>query len=296
MYDARNKIIISGITAFFLIFAAGCQEKKVAQENKVVIPVTVDKIVLQDIQETLDYIGDIRAFDEVAIYPKVSGKIIEKVKEEGASVLKGEIIAYIDRDEVGLKFERAPVESPRQGIIGRIYVDIGTQVSPQTAIGLVVNMDAMKINLDIPEKYLPRIFLGQDALISVDAYEQEQFKGTISKITPVVDIATRSSPMEITVANNDHRLKSGMFARVKLVLQTKTQVPLIPKEAIIGQVEKPYIYIIENGKARLKKIALGLRQGQVYEVTEGLHQNDEVVIIGQQRLFEGADVLIEEKK
>ena len=154
MQDMRNRKIIAGVVVLFLTFAAGCQEKKVALESKVVIPVTVEKVVLQDIQETLDYIGDIRAFDEVAIYPKVSGKIVEKVKQEGASVVKGEIIAYIDRDEVGLKFERAPVESPRQGIIGRIYVDIGTQVSPQTEIGLVVNMDSMKINLDIPEKYL----------------------------------------------------------------------------------------------------------------------------------------------
>ncbi|MFA5260631.1 MAG: hypothetical protein WC450_05320, partial [Candidatus Omnitrophota bacterium] len=74
------------------------------------IPVRVQKVRLKDIQKTLEYVGNVKAQAEVMIYPKVSGKIIEKVKEEGAEVNRGDIIAYIDRDEIGLKFEKAPVE------------------------------------------------------------------------------------------------------------------------------------------------------------------------------------------
>jgi len=94
----------------------------------------------------------LRQKTKAIIYPKVSGKIIEKLKNEGDSVVKGDVIAYIDRDEVGFKFEKAPVESPMNGIIGRVYVDIGTQVSTQTAVALAVRMDNVKIDLDIPEQ------------------------------------------------------------------------------------------------------------------------------------------------
>ncbi|MBU2222099.1 MAG: HlyD family efflux transporter periplasmic adaptor subunit, partial [Candidatus Omnitrophica bacterium] len=153
---------------FFLVLS-GCFKKEEIKVNPVQpIPVKVIKSELKDLNKVLEYVGDIKAQDEVMIYPKVTGKIIEKLKDEGVVVNKAEAIVYIDRDEVGLKFNKAPVESPIAGLVGRVYVDIGSNVSPQTPIALVVNMDKVKISLDIPEKYIPSVYLGQDALINVD--------------------------------------------------------------------------------------------------------------------------------
>ena len=285
--------VISIFGFLILNFLWGCQVKVEKEKTPEVIPVKVLKVELKELSEALEYTGNIKAQDEVLVYPKVSGKIIEKVKVDGSPVQKGEAIAYIDRDEVGLKFEKAPVESPLTGVIGRIYMDIGQNVTVQTPVALVVDMDKIKIDLDIPEKYLPRVSLGLQAKISVDAYSQEEFSGLVTKIRPVIDLATRSAPIEITVDNPQHRLQSGMFAKVRLVLQEHKNVPVILKEAIMGKEPDLYVYVIENERAVSKKIDLGIRQGAYFEVREGLNAGDLVVIVGQQRLKDNVQVSVE---
>ena len=162
------------------------------------IPVRVARLAARDIERTLEYVGDIKGQDEAMVYPKVSGKISEKLKEDGAKVREGDVLATIDRDEVGLKFEKAPVESPLAGVVGRVYVDRGASVSPQTPVALVVNMDRVRVRLDVPEKYLPSISLNQSAKLSVDAWAGQIFTGKVSKISPIVDLDTRTAPIEIS--------------------------------------------------------------------------------------------------
>ncbi len=268
----------------------GCVPQKSKEKLSEAIPVRVDKVKLQELDETLDYSGDIKAQDEAVIYPKVSGKIIEKVKEDGALINKGEAICYIDRDEVGLKFQKAPVESTLTGILGRVYVDIGENVTVNTPVALVVNADKVKIGLDIPEKYLPKITLGQQAEISVDSWPDEKFTGSVTKISPVIDLSTRTAPVEVTIQNKEYRLKSGMFAKVRLVIETRNNVPVILKEAVMGHDPDNYVFVVENKKAVLKKINLGIRQGPYFEVRQGLKESDLVVIMGQQMLADGAEV------
>jgi multidrug efflux pump subunit AcrA (membrane-fusion protein) len=290
------------VLLLLIFFISGCGliklegRKPRVEKAAEVIPVKVSRIKFKNLEETLDYIGNIKANEEAVVYPKVSGKIIEKVKEDGALVKKGEAIAYIDRDEVGLKFEKAPVESTLSGVVGRFIVDIGVNVTPLTPIAFVVDMDKIKINLDVPEKYLPKISLGQEAKISVDAYPDEEFVGKITKISPVVDLSTRTAPVEITLDNPQHKLQSGMYARVQLVVETHKDVPVILKEAIIGKEPNNYVFVIENKKAVLRNISLGIRQGPYYEIKTGLKEGDLVVTMGQQRLYEGVEVLVEEEK
>jgi len=290
----KFKGIIVLLSSAFLIL--GCQKQEaVKQEGPQVVPVKVSQVELKDIYRALEYVGDIKALEEAVIYPKVSGKIIEKVKEDGSVIEKGDAIFYIDRDEVGLKFEKAPVESPIDGVVGRIYVDMGANVTTQTPVALVVSMDKVKIDLDIPERYLSNVSLEQKADIRVDSYPGMEFSGAVTKMSPVLDTETRSMPVEITISNKEHLLKSGMFARVSLVIDEEKQVPLILKESIMGKGENAYVYKVENNKAVLTKVRLGIRQNEYLQVKEGVMQGDLVVIMGQQRLKDGAEVIIEEE-
>lgn len=291
LFFAYQRTVAAGL--ILLLFSLGCGQAPAAKDKVEVIPVKALKVRLQDLSQTIDYVGDIKAYDQAAIYPKVSGKIIEKVKEDGAAVVKGEAVAYIDRDEVGLKFEKAPVESTLSGTVGRVYVDIGENVSTQTPIALVVSMDRVKINLDIPEKYLPRVSLGQQAHVSVDAYPKEEFPGKVTKVSPVVDLNTRAAPVEIIIDNPGHRLKSGMFAKVSLVLEERRGVPVVLKEAILGKEPDLYVFVVEKDRAVLKRIIPGIRQGPYLEVKEGLKEGDLAVIMGQQRLKDNSQVSVE---
>lgn len=286
-------ILLFVVCCLLSVTGCGKKQKKAVEE---VIPVRVMQVEFQDIKKTLDYVGDIKAQDEAVVYPKVGGKILEKIKEDGNLIKKGEVIVYIDRDEVGFKFEKSPVESPLAGLVGRVYVDKGTSVTPQTPIALVVDMDKVKIELDIPEKYLPKVSLGQVAEIGIDAYPGKKFMGKVSKISPVVDIDTRTAPVEILVPNNDHRLRPGMFARLNLVINERKTVPVILKEALLGKEPNTYVYITNGSAAHKRNIKLGIRQGAYFEVTDGLKEGELVVVIGQQRLHDGVSVSVEGEK
>lgn len=284
------------MTAVLFAFA-GCGSRDPGTgKEKEAVPVKVMKVEAKDLEKTLDYVGDIKAKNEAGVYPKVSGKVIEKVKEEGSPVNKGDVIVYIDRDEVGFTFEKAPVESPLTGVVGRINVDIGANVEPTTQIAFVVNMEKMEIDLDIPEKYLPFVALGQEAKIAVDAYPDRAFIGKVTLISPVVDLETRSAPIEITIDNKDELLKSGMFAEARLVVGEHKNVPVILKEAIMGKGDNLYVYAVEDHKALMKTVKTGIRYGELVEITQGVKSGDIVVVMGQQRLHDGVSVETEELK
>ncbi len=109
-------------------------------------------------------------------------------------------------------------------------------------------------------------------------------------------MSTRAAPIEIAVDNPESKLRSGMFSKVSLVLAEHHNVPAILKEAIMGKEPNLYVYIIESQKAVLRNITAGIRQGPYYEVREGLREGDLVVIMGQQKLYEDAQVIMEEEK
>ncbi|MDD3087266.1 MAG: efflux RND transporter periplasmic adaptor subunit [Candidatus Omnitrophica bacterium] len=276
------------ILFLYSAFICGCQAKEINNMKQEVIPVKAMKLEAKELNYILEYAGDIKATDEAYIYPKVSGKIIEKVKEDGSLINKGDVICYIDRDEVGLKFEKAPVESTLTGVVGRVFVDIGENVNTQTPVAFVVNDEKVKITLDIPEKYMPRISLSQEAKAKVDSWPNEEFPGVVTKISPVIDLSTRSAPIEITVDNPEGRLRSGMFAKVSIILDKRLAALAILKEATMGRDSNTYVFVIENKKAALRQISLGIKDGPYYEVLSGLREGELVVIMGQQKLYEGA--------
>lgn len=257
------------------------------------IPVQAELAREETMRKVLEYVGNVKAEEEAFVFPKTSGKVLEKIKEEGDPVNKGDVLMYIDRDEVGLKFEKAPIESPIAGIVGQIMVDIGDQVTPQAAIGLVVKMDQARIDLDIPEIYASKVSLGQPVNLRLDAYAQDVFAGKITKISPVLNLANRAFPVEILVPNLDHKLMSGMFVRVEVVIESHENAISVRKEAVLGKEPNAYVYVIKDNIAKLRNVALGIRSADRIEILSGITKDENVVILGQQRLFDGALVKID---
>ena len=128
----------------------------------------------------------------------------------------------------------------------------------------------------------------------MDAYPGDKFIGKVTMISPVVDLGTRAAPIEIKIKNKDHKLQSGMFAKVKLVIEEQKEIPVILKEAIIGRGANTYVYVLDGKRVFLKRVMLGIRQGPYYGVESGVKEGDMVVIVGQQRLRDGCLVAPEE--
>lgn len=294
MKKCKSNLLVLALI-FTILDLIGCQQNKPkAKEStaKEVIPVKAMMVKTADVRQTLDYVGNIEANNEAIIYPKVSGKVIEKLKQENTPIKKDEIIIFIDRDEVGLKFEKAPVVSTLDGMVGKLFVDIGQRVSPSTPVALVMDIEKVKIKLDLPEKYSTQLQLGLKAFIKVDASPKD-LEGELTKVIPVVDPSNRTLPIEISVKNSDYILKPGMYAQVRLILKEFKNTPVVIKEAILNLDSQPQVYVIENNKAKLRTIQLGLKEGPFYQVISGLKEGELVVIMGQEKLFENAEVKVE---
>jgi membrane fusion protein (multidrug efflux system) len=298
----RAKIIIS-VLVFLAIGGASLRyfnsksseakaqpEPKNGSGNIVVKVATIKK---EDFILTLDYVGSLKAKDEASVVSKVPGKLVEYAVNEGDLVQKGQAIANIDRDETGLKFELAKVESPLAGVVGRILLDKGAAVEPnKDALAIIVDMEEMIVRLNIPEQDIPYIKKTLKAVVKVDAYPLEEFPGEVSRVSEMVDPQTRTLPIEIRILNKEHKLKSGMFARIKIIAAELKGVLVLHQDAIIQEMGEKFVFLVKNNIADKRKVVLGKRDDGKIEILEGVREGDEVIVFGQQGLKDGASVAV----
>ena len=251
------------------------------------IPVEVVKVVKGDIKEFISYTGDIEAKERIEVYSRVSGKIIKKNVVEGNRIKKGQTIALVDRDEPGFKFELAPVNSLLAGIVGRVYVDLGAKVTPQTPVALIVDMDRVKVKINVVEKDLPKVRIGQEAQIKVDAYPEKIFRGKVWKISPVVDLESRTAPIEILISNPKHLLKPGMFARTTIVTKESKDTLIIPRDALIKEGDSTFVFVVKDNQALRKEVTTGMCQENLVEIKDNLNVGEEVIVMGKTRVEDG---------
>lgn len=251
-----------------------------------------------DLNLALSYVGSIKAKDEINVFSKVMGKLAQYNVSEGDSVVKGQTIALVDRDETGLKYELAPVESPIAGIVGRTLLDKGANIlttasiTSGTPVAIIVNMDEMIVKLNIPEPDIGHIKKGLKARIGVDAYPQDEFQGEISKVSEVVDPQTRTLPIEILIPNKDHLLKSGMFARLVIIASRLKDRLYLSQDALVKELGVNYVFVVENNTAKKKKINTGIPDNSSIEILDGLKEGDLVITFGQQGLKDGTNIEI----
>lgn len=257
------------------------------------IPVEVAVVQKKELQKILRFTGDIKGTDQVQVYPKVTGKLIEYKVQEGASIEKQDVIALIDRDVTGFKFEPAPVEASISGIAAKTYLDQGDNVSPQVPIAVIANMDEVKIKIEVTEVDYPKVKVGQSAKIAIDAYPDKEFTGKLSKLSVLIDSNTRTATAEIIIPNPEHLLVPGMFARVSLLVgERKTLVA--PRDAILRLPGTGvyYCFIVQKNEAKKVFIELGIQKDNQQGITKGLKQGDLVVVVGQGILETGSAVEI----
>lgn len=300
-----TKILWLIVVIFGGLFLSRFIISKPASEKRPLMRGYVEKVTVKampvkkgDLNLILSYVGGLKAKDEINVFSKVSGKLVEYKVSEGESVEKGHTIALIDRDETGLKYELAPVESPISGILGKTLLDKGANILPSagitggTPLAIVLNMDEMIVRLNVSEPDIPYFRKGLKAQIKVDAYPDEDFEGEISKVSEVVDPSTRTLPTEITIPNPDHRLKSGMFARIKIIASQHKDALVLLQDAVVQELGANYVFVVEDHTAKKKKVTLGIREDNRIEILDGLKEGDLVIVFGQQGLKDETSVEI----
>jgi RND family efflux transporter MFP subunit len=182
--------------------------------------------------------------------------------------------------------------SPISGIVTARNYDNGDMYSGASPVYVVEQIRPVKLMVNVSESYFTKVKKGMDASVKLDVYGDEVFQGKVSLIYPTIDPASRTFPVELRIANNDERVRPGMFARVTMNFGDVQHVVAsdlsVVKQAGSGE---RYIYVYKaNGTVSYQKVELGRRLGNRYEVLAGVADGDRVVVSGQSRLTNGQEV------
>jgi membrane fusion protein (multidrug efflux system) len=194
--------------------------------------------------------------------------------------------------EAESRLYKTKITAPFSGIIGLRNISKGAYVRAGHDIAILENLFQMKVDFKIPEIYSLSLKKNQDVFIEVDALPGEKISGKIYAFEPALDEVTRSILIRAKVPNDGYKLKSGMFARVTLILNKRDNVITIPEEALWPQGVDNFVYKVIDNKVILTKVSLGKRVPNKIEITQGLSLGDTVVTEGQIKLRNGTPVMV----
>lgn len=201
-----------------------------------------------------------------------------------------------------LQLSYTEIRSPIAGTVTQRLdlVKVGNTVTPvggviesaDSSLFVVEDLDTLMLRVNVPERELSKLSVGQPAELAFDAVPGRVFKGEIALISPSIDPATATFAVRIRVTETGGLLRPGMFARVAIVYERKPDALQIPRTALLDTDGQPKVFVVKDGKAAERAVKLGLSNGGWIEVTEGLTDGEQVVVVGQGAVKPGASVRV----
>ena len=192
--------------------------------------------------------------------------------------------------------ENTTLVAPISGIVTARNYDKGDMTGGLPVL-VIEQIRPVKIMINISESLFAKVRKGMKVYVTLEAYGDEQFTGTISRIYPTINNSTRTFAAEVTIPNNDERIRPGMFARVTLPYGKNVRV-VAPDRAVnklMGSGDR-YVYVLEaDGTVRYAKVELGRRMEAEWEILSGLEDGQTVVVKGQTALTNGCKVNVMNK-
>lgn len=248
------------------------------------------------VKKTLnDYVitnGEVESQSAVEVFPSMGGKVQQINVLLGSQVKKGDVIAKIDPSEPGTKYALSPVEAPISGSIVSIPLKIGTKVTTNSAVTMIGDIDNLQISASVPERYVSELKTGLKAEITVEAYPDVIFMATVSRVSPVVDAATRTKQVIMNFDKKDSRVNAGMFAKVKLYTSKYSGKLVVPSDAIItNDDDVSYLFVVNDDYTVSRRtVKTGKAIDGMIQVTDNLMAGERVVYEGMLSLSDGANV------
>lgn len=205
-------------------------------------------------------------------------------------------------DLARLQLSYTEIRSPIAGTVTQRldHVKVGNTVTPvggviesaDSSLFVVEDLDTLILRVNVPERELSKLSVGQPAELSFDAVPGRTFQGEIALISPSIDPATATFGVRIRVTETGGLLRPGMFARVAIVYERKPDALQIPRTALLDTDGQAKVFVVTGGKAVERAVKLGLSNGAWIEVTEGLKDGEQVIVVGQGAVKPGAAVRV----
>lgn len=215
----------------------------------------------------------------------------------------GSLRAQVHQMEVALQQAETSltysyIRAPFAGSISVRNLDAGAFVSGSTGStstlsrGILVLQDitTVRVLVDVVEKDVPFVKIGQQAELRADAYPSRLFTGKVTRIVQALNPSTRTMTVEVDISNPDRALKGGMFARVELLVGVHANALQIPIDAVTRLETDQYVYTVQDGKARKAPVVLGIQSDGLIEIVKGLTGTEPVIVSGKDLVTDGVKV------
>lgn len=195
------------------------------------------------------------------------------------------------REAIQAEIAQTEIVAPFDGIIGLRYVSPGTYVSTEMLVATLDDIDPVKVEFSVPEKYAKQIKKGNTITARVGDSETE-YKGTVYAVESKIDLETRTIKARAKIPNPKRDLIPGSFAKVEIILEQLPHAIVVPSESVIPELNGDKVFICVNGKVRSIPVKSGIRTETGIQIVEGLNPQDTLILTGLLQLSDGKAVEI----
>lgn len=193
-------------------------------------------------------------------------------------------------DMADLELSYTSIRAPISGMVSQRLVKAGNWIQNQQPLFEIDDFHPLEARLHVPERELSLLQPGYPVTIRTDSRPGRTFGGRVKRISPVVNPDTGTFEVVAELPNEDAELKPGMFVRARIVYDTRQDVPMIPRAALLTDNGDASVFVVDEGVAKKKEIQAGYDDGESVEVSGGLEPGQVVVTVGQGSLRDGTPV------
>lgn len=238
------------------------------------------KSARQDVETEKEELGRIEKLVETGAIPKDQ---LDNSKAKYARMLA-------QLEKMKENSEDYDIEAPWDGVVSKVLVNDGNYVSARTVLLEIFDPKSLVVRMAVPESLSLEIAPDMDVSVKLDAHHGKSFDGLVSRIYPELDRRLRTRLVEVAVSS-DVSLTPGMFARLKMTVKSGKDHIVVPSEAVIVTPKGTRLaYVIEDCKARQRKVETGMEGEGKIQVLSGLKPDEEVVIAGNEKLKDGVEI------
>lgn len=190
-----------------------------------------------------------------------------------------------------LAVDKTAIRAPYAGIVTRRFIKDGQWLKLQDPSFGIADFGTLQARVDVPERSAALIEVGAPVRFEADALPDQRFEATVARVAPVVDRASGTVAVVVDIDNAGGLLRPGLFVRLGVEYGRISGALLAPRAAVVETDGARHVFVVADGKASRRAVQLGLAEGDRVQVLDGLADGEQVVVVGQNTLTDGAPVL-----